>query len=200
MNNSLGDIELTETDIIRLLRKGDESVFESIFKSHYKALHAYAYTIIRDDDEAEEIVQSMFLKLWEKKEKIELHTSLKAYLYRGIHNDCMNLFKHEKVKLKYQNQSVYAMKNETNNASDEVQLNELEERLHKALNQLPEGCRVIFQLSRFEELKYQEIADRLKISIKTVENQMGKALRLLRMELAEFLTIIVVLLINFFRI
>ncbi|HYG40342.1 MAG TPA: RNA polymerase sigma-70 factor [Cytophagales bacterium] len=198
MNNSLMD-EFAETDTIQLLIDGEESAFETVFKSHFKALHAYAYTILRDHEEAEEVVQAMFLRLWERKEKLEIRTSLKAYLYRSIHNDCMNLIKHEKVKLKYQSHAVYTMKNETDNASNKVQLTELEERLHQALNKLPEGCRTVFQLSRFEELKYQEIADRLKISVKTVENQMGKALRILRMELADFLPIIIVLLFKFFQ-
>lgn len=191
--------EFAETDTIQLLIDGEESAFETVFKSHFKALHAYAYTILRDHEEAEEVVQAMFLRLWERKEKLEIRTSLKAYLYRSIHNDCMNLIKHEKVKLKYQSHAVYTMKNETDNASNKVQLTELEERLHQALNKLPEGCRTVFQLSRFEELKYQEIADRLKISVKTVENQMGKALRILRMELADFLPIIIVLLFKFFQ-
>ena len=199
MNNFQRKNEEIEPETLQLLIEGDEKTFERVFKSNYKALYSYANMIVRDHEAAEEIVQGMFLKLWERKEKLELHTSLKAYLYRSIYNDSLNLIKHEKVKLKYQSHALYTMKNESDNASDKVQLSELEKRLQVALNQLPEGCRTIFQLSRFEDLKYKEIADRLKISIKTVENQMGKALKLLRMELAEFLTIGFLLLLNFFQ-
>src|SRR5690606_1167579 len=97
------------------------------------------------------------------------------------------------VKLNYQQHQLYVMKNEsevipTDNAK------ELERQIEKALNRLPEGCRTVFQLSRFEELKYREIADRLNISIKTVENQMGKALKRLRVELIDFLPLLFLLL------
>lgn len=88
----------------------------------------------------------------------------------------------------------WRMKNESDSALKKVSVKELEEKLHKALNELPEQCRTIFQMSRFSEMRYREIADELKISVKTVENQMGKALKILRTELTEFLTLMIVLL------
>ncbi len=172
-----------------------EETFESLFKTHYKALHAYAFTILKDELAAEEIVQNQFLKLWEKRENLVIHTSLKAFMYRSVYHDSLNYIKHQKVKLKYQQHSAYSMKNESGHSpSSKLQVKELEERLHAALNRLPEGCRTVFQMSRFEELKYREIADKLNISIKTVENQMGKALKTLRLELVDFLPILVLLL------
>lgn len=172
-----------------------DEAFEDMFKAHYKALHAYASTILNDESAAEEIVQDRFLKLWEKREELTIHTSVKAFLYRSIYHDSLNYLKHQKVKLKYQQHRTYSMKNETaHSPSNKMQAKELEERLHAALNRLPEGCRTVFQLSRFEDLKYREIADQLNISIKTVENQMGKALKNLRLELMDFLPILVLLL------
>lgn len=172
-----------------------DETFESVFKTHYKALHAYAYTILRDDLAAEEVVQNQFLKLWERRENLLIHTSLKAFLYRSVYHDSLNYIKHQKVKLKYQQHRAYSMKNETGQSpSSRLQVRELEKRLHEALNRLPEGCRTVFQMSRFEELKYREIADQLNISIKTVENQMGKALKILRRELVDFLPILILLL------
>ncbi|TCK80832.1 RNA polymerase sigma-70 factor [Albibacterium bauzanense] len=169
--------------------------FEELFKAHFKALYAYAYTFLKDELAAEEIVQNLFMRLWEKKEDLMVHTSIKAFLYRSVYNDSLNYLKHQKVKLKYQQHQVYVMKDESSEASSSrVQLKELEERLHEALSRLPEGCRTVFQMSRFEELKYREIADRLNISIKTVENQMGKALKLLRLELIDFLPLLFLLL------
>lgn len=161
--------------------------FEELFRTHYKALHAYANLILKDEDSAEEVVQNMFLKFWEKRELLQVETSMKAYLYKCVYNDSLNLLKHEKVKLKYQDFTKQTADHLSDSASAKVELGELQIRLREALNVLPEQCRTIFQLSRFEELKYREIAEKLNISIKTVENQMGKALRLLRVELSDFL-------------
>lgn len=185
--------ELIEEKPIETLL-GINAVFEKLFKTHFKALHAYAYTMVKDESSAEEIVQNLFLKLWEKKDDLIIHTSLKAFLYRSVYNECLNYIKHQQVKLKYQQHSAYTMKDESDHASSGLQVKELEQRLQEALNRLPEGCRTIFQMSRFEELTYREIADKLMISIKTVENQMGKALRILRLELVDFLPMLVLLL------
>lgn len=173
--------------------------FEDLFKTHFKALHAYAYTIVKDEVIAEEIVQSIFLKLWEKRSNLTIHTSIKAFLYRSVYNESLNYHKHQKVKSSFQQHHVYVRGNELDDdSSNRVQLKELEGQLRHALNKLPEGCRTIFQMSRFEDLKYREIADHLNISIKTVENQMGKALRILRAELVDFLPLLF-LIVNFYQ-
>lgn len=168
--------------------------FETLFKCHFKELHSYANTIVKDDVAAEEIIQNLFFKLWEKREDLTIHTSLRAYLYRSTYNESLNYLKHQKVRLKYQKHSEYTMKDDADSLNH-LEAKELERQLHSALNRLPEACRTIFQMSRFEDLKYREIADRLNISIKTVENQMGKALRILRVELIDFLPLIFLILI-----
>jgi RNA polymerase sigma-70 factor (ECF subfamily) len=167
----------------------DDEAFELLFKAHYKELRAYAGVMLRDTDTAEEIVQGMFLKFWEKRELLSVQTSIKAYLYKCVYNDSMNYLKHQKVKTKYHDFAAYTMNNEHEPASSRVELSELEIKLQEALNELPEACRTIFQMSRFEELKYREIAEQLDLSIKTVENQMGKALKILRLKLADFVTV-----------
>ncbi|MGN8070680.1 RNA polymerase sigma-70 factor [Mucilaginibacter sp. SG564] len=176
-----------------------EAVFEQLFKKHFRELHAYAFTLLKDWDVAEEIVQSLFLKLWEKSEWAHIQTSIKSYLYKSVYHDCLNYIRRQKVQLKYQTSTAYAMKNDTDDAAGKLKMSELEHHLNNALGKLPEKCRAIFQLSRFQELKYQEIANQLDISIKTVETHMGKALRILRKEMKEFLPLIAFMLFNMFR-
>ncbi|WP_231635063.1 RNA polymerase sigma-70 factor [Pedobacter sp. PACM 27299] len=168
----------------------DDAAFEQLFKLHYKALHAYAFVILKDHDTAEEMVQGMFMKFWEKREMLQISTSVKAYLYKCIHNDCLNYLKHEKIKFKHQEHTMNNVFASSEPASAKVEMNDLKNNLSIAMNELPEQCRTIFQMSRFEELKYREIADQLGLSIKTVENQMGKALRILRLKLSDFLVLI----------
>lgn len=169
----------------------DDKLFEQLFKAHYKALHAYATAMLKDVDLAEEMVQQMFLKFWEKRELLSISTSIKAYLYKCIYNDSLNYLKHENVKTKYQDFTRFTANGFGEAASARAELSELQIKLSEALNELPEQCRTIFQLSRFEELKYREIADQLGLSIKTVENQMGKALKILRLKLVDFLILVI---------
>ena len=169
----------------------NDASFEHLFKTHYNALHAYAQMMLKDEDLAEEIVQGMFLKFWEKRLNLQIQ-SIKAYLYKCVYNDSLNYLKQEKTKIKYQQFTLHTMNTEHESAASKIELTELQKRLSIALNQLPEQCRTIFQMSRFEELKYREIAERLGLSIKTVENQMGKALKILRLRLADFLILCVI--------
>ncbi|MEC5146577.1 RNA polymerase sigma-70 factor, ECF subfamily [Chitinophaga sp. 180180018-2] len=170
--------------------------FEQVFKTQFKGLHAYACTLLKDEIMAEEMVQNVFCKLWEKSGDIKIRQSVSGYLYRAVYHECINYLRHQKVKAAHQAHTKYQMGSDpgSGNTSGKVMLRELEEKLAAALMALPEKCRTVFQLSRFEELKYQEIADRLNISVKTVENQMGKALRLLRLNLVDFLPLLLILL------
>ncbi len=178
------------------LTGGNTILFERTFKEHFKGLHAYAYTMLKDEQAAEDVVQNIFLKLWEKKERIQIERSIAAYLYRSVYNDCINQINHMKVRNAYEAYETYASRNR-HAEQDQVSYTELEQKISRALNELPEGCRTVFQMSRFEELKYHEIAGKLGISIKTVENQMGKALKLMREKLAEHLpAILLILLFN----
>ncbi|MDR6945123.1 RNA polymerase sigma-70 factor [Mucilaginibacter pocheonensis] len=189
------DNKETATDLIN----ESEVVFEQLFKKHFRELHAYAFSLLKDWDVAEEIVQALFLKLWEKNEWARIQSSIKSYLYKSVYHDSLNYIRRQKVQLKYQTTTAYSMKNHTDDAAGKLKLGELEQHLEKALSKLPEKCRAIFHLSRFEELKYQEIANQLDISIKTVETHMGKALRILRKEMKEFLPLIALMLFNMFR-
>ncbi len=175
----------------------DEGIqgFEAVFKTHFKSLHAYACTMLRDEALAEETVQQVFCRLWEKREQISITQSATAYLYRSVHNECLNHLKHEKVKAAYRQFASQRAEDSSLAAHGKLQLGELQQHIDQALQSLPEQCRTIFQMSRFEELRYMDIAERLGISVKTVENQMGKALRLMREKLVDFLPLFLIILL-----
>ncbi len=182
---------LNEPPLAQQLVQKDERAFEQVFKTHFKNLHAYACTIVKDSPAAEGIVQNVFLKLWDRGESLNISSSVTAYLYRAVYNESCNHIKHEKVKHSYSQYAQYSMRDSTKeNTSDKVLISELETKIKTALNELPEQCRTIFQMSRFEELRYQEIADKLGLSIKTVEAQMSKALKILRVKLVDYLPLI----------
>ncbi|WP_028663731.1 RNA polymerase sigma-70 factor [Runella zeae] len=184
-------MQLTDTQILSAIRQGDERVFETIFRKHYASLCTYGRSILHDAEEAEEIVQTVFVNIWEKREELEITQSLKSYLFRAVHNHCLNRIKHQKVRNEHQEYATYYQETTYESVSDTVYKNELETQLSLAIEKLPEQCRIIFKLSRFNELRYQEIADQLGLSVKTVENQIGKALKILRTELADYLPILV---------
>lgn len=187
-------MELLDRNIVEALRQGDEQVFETIFRTYYERLCNYANTILNDMDEAEEMVQSAFLTVWEKHDTLEIHTSVKSYLYRAVHNSCLNRVKHYKVRKTYGD----SVKNQTellhDDASQDLIGSELDAIVANAIDSLPDQCKLVFKLSRFENLTYAEIAEQLGISIKTVENHMVKALKVLREKLKDYLPVLIWLL------
>jgi RNA polymerase sigma-70 factor, ECF subfamily len=188
-------IQTIDFDILLAIRQGNERVFETVFRKHYQSLCNYACGILKDMDDAEEVVQSIFMKFWEQREGIEISVSLKSYLYRAVHNTCLNRLKHLKIQEVHKQYVGNFFEENHDSATDMMDKAELENRIAHALEKLPEQCRLIFKMSRFEELKYQEIADRLGLSIKTIENQIGKALRIMRTELADYLPVVLFMLL-----
>lgn len=166
----------------------NEKVFEAIFRNHYEQLVHFALRYVRDDEVAEDLVQETFSNVWIKADAIQVRTTLKSYLFGAVRNACLNHLKHEKVKLAYATNELFVV-NEADEA-DFLELDELKECIEKAFKKIPEKCRGIFEMSRYEGKKYQEIANELNLSIKTVENQMGKALKILREELKDYLVLI----------
>lgn len=179
----------------RIARRDSIAIFEQTFKAHYKNLYIYACSIIKDETQAEETVQQVFYKLWQKKEQIQVQQSLKSYLYRAVHNECINTLRHEKVKAKH-GIHVTGTTSETTHLHDNLAAKDLQKRIDAVLNELPEQCRTIFQLSRYEELNYREIADKLNISLSTVKNQVSRALHALRANLTDYLPALALLVIN----
>ena len=190
-------VDLPGDQLLVTLQAGDITAFEMIFKTYYQPLCNYAYSFVHDRDEAEEIVQATFLSVWEKKDNLTIHTGVKPYLYAMVRNAALNVLKHEKIKQQHATVELAVAERSTESVTRTVMASELEDRIYKALNKLPEQCRLVFKLSRFEELKYAEIAEQLNISVKTVENQMGKALKIMREQLKDYLPLLIVFMNGF---
>ena len=169
-----------ENEIVGKIIEGDEKAFEWVFKQYYSKLCGYASRFVYSDESAEEVVQEVFVRFWERSENLNPESSLAAYLYRSVYNTCLNQIKHEKVKDNYRNYVINYMDRYADDLQDAEEQKELLQMVVDAIDELPPRCSEIFKLSRFEGLKYQEIAEHLGISLKTVEVQMGKALRVLR--------------------
>lgn len=165
-----------------------------VFRDYYKPLVRYGNTFLKDSDETEDIVQQVFVSLWEKRTQLDIHTSIRAVLYKAVQNACLNKIKHLKVRNTYAEEWKAVTIHE--DVSDPVQVNELNERIQQAMENMPEQCGRIFKMSRFEQLRYQEIADQLGLSVKTIENQMGKALKIVREELKDYLPLLILFFIQ----
>lgn len=161
---------------------------EQLFRQYYRKLCNVANRILNDCDASEDIVQNVFIKLWEKKKELHINLTIEGYLVRATANEALNYLERSKRMIAL-NPSDVQHNNKTFSSPDRILVyDELEQRVKMAIEKLPPKCRVIFALNRFEDMKYREIAGHLHISVKTVENQMGIALERLREELKPYLT------------
>lgn len=170
---------------IELIKSGNKVAFDQLFLEYYSFLCNYAYKFLSEKEASEEVVQDIFFNLWNKREQLEITTSIKSYLFQSVKNKCLTLIKHLEVREEYKqhNKEIISYYEKQDQSTD----SELAEMIDSAINKLPEERQKVFRLSRYEGLKYQEIADHLNISVKTVEAQMSKALRFLREELKDYL-------------
>ncbi len=174
-----------EKHLFDRIKKGEEKAFETFFHKYYGHLCLYATRIINNDSAAEEIVQDFFVKIWEKRVQLNIETSVKHYLFRSVKNLCINYIQRNKTKLRYAQKVISEVEN---NYSDDNSFPEIElyQKIEESINSLPEKRKEIFRLSRQEGLKYREIAEKLNISIKTVETQMSLAIKTLRDKLKNY--------------
>ena len=176
---------IRDTEIIGRIRKGHVGQFELLFRSSYVSLVRYAKTLIKDHDTAEEIVQDLFFRLWQDKEKLNIESSLNGYLFRSVHNKCLHYIEHNRVVERHAEDILNRQAERQESPSDILNYKELQEKVARILERLPERCGKIFTMSRFEGLKYNEIAEKLSVSVKTVEANMGRALKEFRKELTQ---------------
>jgi len=179
------------------IKLGDEQAFELFFYKFNSRLCAFANKFLDDPEEAQEVVQDIFVKIWESRDEIDPESSLKSYVFKCVQNLSINRLRRKKVESRYT--EIYRLvyiDNVEFSAHESLLAKELEAHIIHSINKLPSECRKIFELSRSEGLKYREIAEALHISVKTVETQMSKALRSLRHELSDYITLMLIALIS----
>lgn len=180
--------QTSEKTLVSRFIAGDEAAFESLFKRHYQMLLKVSVFLLQDAEQGEEVVQDVFLNIWQKRENVNPEASFKNYLITSVRNRCFN-----HLKSKKQTQSINDDEswNEQlvadTHADTQAQVKDVQNAIEKAVDKLPEQCRLIFQLSRYEGMSYKEIAEALDLAPKTIENQIGRALKMLRADLKDYL-------------
>jgi RNA polymerase sigma-70 factor (ECF subfamily) len=177
---------LTDRELIEQLQRGSHDAFDAIFRTYYARMVGAAEALLGERAAAEEAAQEVMLELWRRSASITIETALGAYLFRAVRNRALNQIRHARTR----RQAEPLLGAETSaapHADARVRQRELNVALQAAIEELPPRCREVFELSRAQGLRYAEIADALGISVKTVEAQMGKALRILRDRLSDWL-------------
>ncbi|MEM6804582.1 MAG: RNA polymerase sigma-70 factor [Bacteroidota bacterium] len=174
----------------------DKAHFETLFKSHFAFLVNFARQFVDDIDTAQDLTQKVFITLWEKRADIDPKQSIKSYLFTAVRNRCLNYIRDQK---KYRSKvlDIEMADFEVAIEEDHFGEEELKQKIEAALSSLPEKCRLVFEMSRFQQMKYKEIAEELEISQKTVEAHMSKAIKSLRAYLEAYMWICLVLLNDF---
>jgi RNA polymerase sigma-70 factor (ECF subfamily) len=173
-------------NITKQIREGNLKEFERIFKEFYPQLCLYALRFVKTKDLSEEIVQNLFCHIWENRKELNIHTSIKAYLYRSTYHNALQVLRKIGSHNKYKEYVKHHF-TENDSSTNKLEEKEINKIVQQTLSSLPQRCGTIFKMSRFEGLKYQEIAQKLSISIKTVEANMGKALKAFRHNLKDYM-------------
>ena len=179
-------VTISEEKLFKRIKKGDINQFEVLFKEYYERLCQFAVKYVKSVEQSEEVVQDTFYNIWKNRNTLNIKTSIKAYLFTAVRNNCLQVIRTKTLDVKYENYYKTHFTNESVSPSDVLNAKELSSVINKAFNSLPDRCREIFKMSRDEGLKYHEIAAKLSISIKTVEANMGKALKHFRSYLKDY--------------
>jgi RNA polymerase sigma-70 factor, ECF subfamily len=173
-------------EIVELLKAGNPKSIDLLFENYYNYLCGVAFRMIEDNTYAEDIVQDLLLNIWNKRENLDINISLGAYLKRATINRSLNYLRSNHSKLE-DSISPPDVISQDKGSQDIMEQTELESQIHKIIEQLSPKCKIVFKMSRFEEMTYQEIAETLSLSVKTVENHIAKALKILRISLQPLL-------------
>jgi RNA polymerase sigma-70 factor (ECF subfamily) len=180
--------------IIGNTKSEDELAFEILFRKFYVRLCGFANKFIANSAESEEIVQEVFLNIWKKRDHLKLDNEIRPYLFKSVQNLCYNFLDHKKVVDNYYSVIEIVYKNQSGdfNTYESILYTEFQSKINEAIGSLPEQCRLIFQMSREDGFMYVEIANKLGISVKTVETQISRALSKLKAELKDYLVVLII--------
>ena len=176
----------SEENIIQRVRSGDQTALEEIFRTHYDGLCRFTAHLINSSDDVEDLVQDIFVRIWLKRENWHPKGSIRAYLFKAAHNQALNFLKSRQVRdvANVQIDDLFPSDSSTDPVEEMIN-RDVKASISKAIETLPKKCRLVFTLNRQDGLSYSEIADVLNISVRTVENQIARALKALRKELAD---------------
>lgn len=170
--------------------------FERLFREHFTGLCYFAQKYLGDLDSSKEIVHTVFIKVWENREKFDWETPAKSYLFTSVYNRSMNFIRDNKKFVDEENIHASSLLTKASVFHDTMEASELEVKINQAIDKLPEKCREVFKLNRFEGKKYAEIAKQLNISVKTVETQMSKALKVLKEDLKDYIYLLLLFILK----
>jgi RNA polymerase sigma-70 factor, ECF subfamily len=162
-------------------------LIKDLFKTYYSPLVKLVYRMLKNVEASEDIVQDVFVKVWNNRENLDQDKSIKSYLYRSAINTALNYIEKNKRSVQITKMEAVTDQHKGNSTEEKMNFKELESRVSAAIDTLPPKCKAIFVMSRYDELSYKEIAESLELSIKTVENQIGKALGILRENLRSYI-------------
>ena len=186
------DILKKEKQLFLEFQQGDSSLFNYFFDKYYQGLCVYAYRILKSETEAEDLVQDFFVRVLENHKHIFIDSSVKSYFLRSVHNRCLDMLDHRKVKTTHERFRIMMLKEDEFHEYPLLD-SELTQQIEKAIKKLPENIRYTFILNRFDGLSYQQIAEQENVSVKTIEYRISKALTILRKELGDYLVMLLVI-------
>ncbi len=167
------------SEVADFMRANPDACLAELYSEYYEYLVKSVYRMVPDQSTAEDLVQEVFFEIWKKRERLEFRTSVGAYLRRAVTNRALNYIRAKKMNFEGEDAAIQLKSNEINSVK-KLEIDDLQQLINDSIDLLPEKCRAVFAMSRFEEMKYAEIAESLGISIKTVENHISKALKLLK--------------------
>ena len=196
LRNNISEMKSSKGYFHEKLAAGDIKAFEMLYNEQYNSLCHFAHRFVLDLDTSREIVQGVFISIWEKRTCLPVEISLKSYLYTSVRNRCLDYLKHLNVEYEYEKMKIREIRDSGDNSFNTIDdpldgliTKELENAIKDAIESLPDKCREIFELSKYKGLKYREIAEELNISVKTVETQMSRAIFSLKKKLSSYLMV-----------
>lgn len=193
------DKKNTENEIVWVehIRKGDHQAFEKLFKCYYLPLTRFSWRYVKSKAVAEELVQEIFSEIWEDRRELNIVESVRSYLYKAVKHRSLNYLKHQRIEFKYDRRWIEEKETvATIDFTDQERIEQIKEAIQKAVEELPPRSKMTYKLHRYDGLTYREIAEVMDVSVKTVESQMTRTLKILRERLSHLLPFLLVALMT----